>query len=113
MTGPDSRRLAPPTWSRILGGVLLAAGLVFIPLLATPSVAQQTIANVCTTEWGWCLLAPGTVIPTTMPCRCYTTTGRPVDGRTHSFDYSEVQRINPSPYLNPHAPAPVRPRVTR
>jgi hypothetical protein len=35
-----------------------------------------------------------------------------VDGRSHSFDYSQVQRINPSPYLNPHAPAPPRPGVT-
>lgn len=81
-------------------------------LLAGPTAAQQTIANVCTTALGWCLLPPGTVIQITRPCRCYTLAGQPVDGRSHSFDYSQVQRMNPSPYLNPHAPAPERPGVT-
>jgi hypothetical protein len=86
--------------------------LALVLLLAGPAAAQQTIANVCTTAWGWCLLPPGTVIQITRPCRCYTVAGQPVDGRTHSFDFSQVQRINPSPYLNPHAPAPERPGVT-
>lgn len=38
--------------------------------------------------------------------------GQPADGRTHAFNLSEVGRINPGPYLNPHAPAPQRPTVT-
>ena len=90
------------------------AVFAIVLLLASPVAAQQGIvANVCNTGWGWCLLPPGTIIQITRPCRCYTTTGQPVDGRTHSFDYSQVQQINPSPYLNPHAPAPERPGVTR
>jgi hypothetical protein len=29
-----------------------------------------------------------------------------------AWDFSQVRRINPSPYLNPHAPAPQRPGIT-
>jgi hypothetical protein len=82
-------------------------------LVAVPSAQPQgTMANVCNTAWGWCLLAPGTFVQITKPCRCYTAAGQPADGRTHSFDFSEVRQINPSPYLNPHAPSPHRPGVT-
>jgi hypothetical protein len=89
------------------------AVFALVLLLAAPSAAPQGIvANVCTTGWGWCLLPPGTVIQIARPCRCYTPAGQSVDGRSHSFDYSQLQRINPSPYLNPHAPAPHRPGVT-
>jgi hypothetical protein len=55
----------------------------------------------------------GTIVQITRPCRCYTTAGQPADGRTHSFNFSEVRQINPSPYLNPHAPPPQQPGVTR
>ncbi|HUM14206.1 MAG TPA: hypothetical protein VL086_00825 [Candidatus Nitrosotalea sp.] len=104
--GPRHRRHGP-----VVGLGLLALVLLF---LSGPAVAQpSSVANVCTTALGWCLLPPGTVVPLTRPCRCFTTAGQPVDGRTHSFDYSQVQRINPSPYLNPHAPAPAQPGITR
>ena len=96
-----------------LGSIRLAVlGLVL--LVAVPSAEPQgTIANVCNTAWGWCLLPPGTVsIQITRPCRCFTTAGQAADGRTHSFNFSEVQRINPSPYLNPHAPPPRQPGTT-
>jgi hypothetical protein len=95
-----------PRWIRLVVFALVL-------LLAAPSAApQSTIANVCNTAWGWCLLPPGTVIQITRPCRCSTAAGQPVDGRAHSFDFSQVRRINPSPYLNPHAPAPQRPGIT-
>jgi len=94
-------------------GWIRPAVFALVLLLAAPSAApQSTIANVCNTAWGWCLLPPGTVVQITRPCRCYTTAGQAVDGRTHSFDFSQVRRINPSPYLNPHAPAPQRPGIT-
>jgi len=89
------------------------AVFAFVLLVAAPSAeAQGVIANVCNTGLGWCLLPPGTVIQITRPCRCYTAAGQPVDGRSHSFDFSQVSRINPSPYLNPHAPAPRQPGIT-
>jgi hypothetical protein len=89
------------------------AVFAFVLLLVAPSAEPQgVIANVCNTGLGWCLLPPGTVIQITRPCRCYTTAGQPVDGRSHSFDFSQVRRINPSPYLNPHAPAPQHPGTT-
>lgn len=89
------------------------AGFACVLLVAGPSAeAQGVIANVCNTGLGWCLLPPGTVIQITRPCRCYTAAGQPVDGRSHSFDFSQVRRINPSPYLNPHAPAPQQPGIT-
>jgi hypothetical protein len=87
--------------------------LAIVLLVVAPPVARPGIgavnANVCTTQWGWCLLTPGTIIPTGRPCRCYTLAGQPVDGRSHSFDYSQLLSINPSPYLNPHADPPHRP----
>jgi hypothetical protein len=89
------------------------AVLALVLALAAPSAEPQNlIANVCNTAWGWCLLPPGTVVQITRPCRCATAAGQPVDGRTHSFDFSQVRRFNPSPYLNPHAPAPERPGIT-
>jgi hypothetical protein len=89
------------------------AVLALVLALAAPSAEPQNlIANVCNTAWGWCRLPPGTVVQITRPCRCATAAGQPVDGRTHSFDFSQVRRFNPSPYLNPHAPAPERPGIT-
>lgn len=87
--------------------------LALVLLVAAPGAEPQNIiANVCNTAWGWCLLAPGTVVQITRPCRCFTTDGRAVDDRTHAFNFSEMPRVNPSPYFNPHAPAPQRPTVT-
>jgi hypothetical protein len=95
-----------PPWIR-------PAVFALVLLLAAPAASpQSTIANVCNTAWGWCLLPPGTVSQITRPCRCYTAAGQAVDGRTHSFDFSQIPRINPSPYLNPHAAAPERPGIT-
>jgi hypothetical protein len=98
---------------RCRGWIHLAVGALVLFLAAGSASAQATIANVCNTAWGWCLLPPGTVIQIARPCRCYTTAGQAADGRTHSFDFSQVRRINPSPYLNPHAPAPERPGIAR
>ena len=97
--------LAVPPVRTIVGAVFM---LGIVLGLAAGSVAQRrtATANVCTTEVGWCLLTPGTIYPTGLPCRCYTPAGQPVDGRSHSFDYSQVPSVNPSPYLNPHTSAP-------
>ena len=90
---------------RTIFAAVLMLGLVLG--LAAGSVAQRPmVANVCTTHWGWCLLTPGTITQTGLPCRCYTPAGQAVDGRSHSFNYSQVPSVNPSPYLNPHADAP-------
>ena len=97
---------------RGLGWIRLGAPALVLLVAAPAAEPQNIIANVCNTAWGWCLLPPGTVVQITRPCRCYTTAGQPADGRTHAFNFSEVGRINPSPYLNPHAPAPERPTVT-
>jgi len=90
---------------------LAAVGLVLL-VTAPEARPQNIIANICNTAGGWCLLPPGTIVQITRPCRCFTTDGRAADGRTHAFNLSEVPRVNPSPYLNPHAPAPQRPTVT-
>jgi len=72
-----------------------------------PRFAPPTLANVCSTPWGWCPLYPPGNHVVGYPCRCFTERGEPVSGRMHAFDYSHLPNV--SPYLNPHAgPPPTR-----
>jgi hypothetical protein len=77
--------------------VLVAAGGATAQTQQPP---QQ--ANICSTEWGWCPLPPGTVMVTGFPCSCTDPrTGRPLAGHTRAFNYTQYPRPV-SPYLNPH-----------
>jgi hypothetical protein len=75
-------------------------------LAASNAAAQQmqvpvSIANICSTQWGWCPLNPNIRVSVGFACQCVAYSGQVLPGVGRQFPYENYGRPV-SPYLNPH-----------